>query len=278
MTEDILFVLGIELSGDCAPCCPALMLSADGRVVRGSIPFARAATESALAWHATEGAVVPKHRTLQSVSLLSAERVIRPDRILRRATGLIGAPDRHAILKLQSSDGPVWIPALLLLSSVFARNGRLADLISQHGALDFVIRPGARSKEGSVRINVGRSIPMAQITDDELRLLAWLAVDKRARSSWDSVYQNAWSQRRLDWSLPDVALTAWAWGIEVAGGLLATQLRGVRLCVEHRIEQIVAVQGDRSRVVRGRADGDSVFSFGVPESAPPRFDGLPMIF
>lgn len=244
MGSDVLFVLGIELSRDRPPTCPALMRDEDDRVYRESIPFSRAAAESPLVWHAQQGPLTPKHRIISAASLMAAERVIRPDRLLQKATGLIGAPGQHALFALRSKDGPVWVPALLLLASVFARNARLSDLLFGFGGIDAAVRPGTRSRDGSIDLHLEGAAPLPLMGGDELRILAWLAIDRRARGAWDSVYQNAWGQGRIDWSPPDVALSAWAWGIEVGGGLLATQLRGVRLCVDHRIERVVALQGE----------------------------------
>lgn len=278
MSSDVLFVLGIELSRDHLPTCPAFMLGKDDRVYRESISFSRAAAENPLVWHAKHGPSTPKHRVISNASLLAAERVIRPDRLLRKATGLMGAPGQHTLFALRSTDGPVWVPALLLLATVFARNARLSELLYHFGGIDAVVRPGARSRDGSVDLHVGGAAPLPLMGNDELRILAWLALDKRARGSWDSVYQNAWGQGRLDWSPPDIALSAWAWGIEVAGGLLATQLRGVRLCIDHRIERVIAIQGEGRRVVTGRGDGESTFSFGAPAGAIRRPDGLPIVF
>ncbi len=271
MAFDLLWALGIELSPDGPPLVPALILDHDDHIKRAPLSFLAATESPPLAWHAQRGLIETKHRRFSTSALAQARALPAPGRLLRRSLGFIGVTDQHVIYEMQTDAGTLWIPALTLISALFGSTRFLAERLLLHGSVNRLIRPGTRSRSGTINLELGESPWGGRISNECVRTIAWLATDRGARHSFDSVYHYAWSQGRIAFDLPDCLIDGWAWGIEDRDGLLVTNIRGLRVTFPGAISDIRVRVGSIQMLVAGRGAEDEVFSFGTrtPERTNP---------
>lgn len=158
--------------------------------------------------------------TIDDLSRL--DRLINPGELaaqLRREL----ANTRHAIFALEMEEGRIYIPAILLLRELWLWSAPAQELLLTPHSLDLHI--GRRCvKDGKAFSSATTDFcPRSRGVTDKRRL-AWLAQSEDARRSWRSVLTFA-NQGKLDVLLPRASLRGWAWGIDLAPGLLVNSIQ-----------------------------------------------------
>jgi len=131
----------------------------------------------------------------------------------------------HAIYAADSEQGRIFIPALLLIESLWFLSPDAVRALLTPNSLDvFISIP--RVVKDQRTIAVGSEVIANPPSETVLRRLAWLAERADARFSWGSVLTNAY-RNRLDLTLPKAELSGWVWGVRLPSGLLACELQSV---------------------------------------------------
>ena len=257
-----LWLDGVDVAADGQPQLRAL--HANGRSVRVVHRCLRDALE-------TPVAVIPKaweqrRRTdavsFRDVSLATAEPLRCAGAWRRRALPGTGTSDRHAVYKTAASSRHLYFPAFLLMQVLFARSARIASILFRPLALDFMVKAGAVLRNRTIELEVGRDWPVTLMTDDSVRMLAWLAVATDARHSWASIHRHAYERGHLALVLPDVLISGWGWGVEHGDDLIVASVAGARVTYPYAVDRVVVTRRGARREVEGRGFADSWTSFG----------------
>lgn len=201
-----------------------------GRVERCSVPAAallsrRAFEPSARAFSKLSSGVVRMDR----VALERMSPLLTPGEVIGR---LVPAARKttHDIFKADTEDGPVFIPAMLLIKALWAwSDSVLSELLTPNSADSNFGRLVER--DGRWEVRASHAIATLQPNDLVLRRAAWIGTDERARQSWQSVLGFA-MRTRLGLALPIGELKCKAWGIHTEAGLLACELLGPHIRFE----------------------------------------------
>ena len=258
---------GVNVAANGQPQLRAL--HANGRSVRVVHHCLRDALEA-------PAAVIPRaweqrRRTsavhFRDVSLATAELLRCPGAWRSRALPGTGTSDRHAVYKTAASSCHLYFPAFVLMQLLFARSARIASILFRPFALDFMVKVGAVLQNRIIELEVGRDWPATLMTDDSLRMLAWLAVAADARRSWTSIHRNAYERGHLALVLPDVLISGWAWGVEHGDDLVVASVAGARVTYPYAVDWVSVTRRGARREVEGRGFADSWTSFGRRQEA-----------
>lgn len=129
---------------------------------------------------------------------------------------------RHAIYRFQTNEGRIYIPAMLLLRELWLWSEPALNLLLTPHSLDLYV--GRRCVDnGKAYSSVDKVFCSTGHGVKTQRRMAWLSQSEDARRSWRSVLTFA-HQGKLDVLLPQASLRGWAWGIDLAPGLLVNRI------------------------------------------------------
>lgn len=129
---------------------------------------------------------------------------------------------RHDLYVGYSGDMPIYIPGTLLIRTLWLWSSRLLPTLMTPNSLSLYLgNPASMADTRLIKVIGGLST--MQSTDTHLRRVAWLGLDASARGSWSSVLTAAYNGR-LSLRLPHARMSASAWGVQVAGGVLVCEL------------------------------------------------------
>lgn len=149
------------------------------------------------------------------------DKLIRPGELARQLHPAL-AKTRHAIYVFETEGCRIYIPAVLLLRELWLWSAPAQKLLLTPHALDLYV--GRRIVTDGQAFSSASSefCPCNRGLTDKRRL-AWISQSEDARRSWRSVLTFA-SQGELGVSLPKASLSGWAWGIDLAPGLLVNSI------------------------------------------------------
>lgn len=128
----------------------------------------------------------------------------------------------HVIYVGYSGETPIYFPAALLIRTLWLWSDWVLPTLLTPNSLSLYLGQ-AQAEESKYVVQVIGGLSYGRVTETHLRRVAWLGLDAHARESWNSVLTSAY-QGRLSLRLPHARLSTWAWGIRVAGGVLACEL------------------------------------------------------
>lgn len=173
-----------------------------------------------------------------------AERLLEPEKLVRRIVPRCSAKRRHAIFKMP---GPttVYIPAFLMIQLLFRQSIEIASrLWVPNGAA--MLCHGIR-EDDTMKVVAHRRIGK-KLSPAEFRTLAWLNAREDARRSYASVLRYA-RAGEINLDLPDFRLSAWVWGIELDCGIFCAELNGTDLHLPIGTSEILARQGSKEELI-----------------------------
>lgn len=153
--------------------------------------------------------------------LASLSPLVDPTDVLKGLHPRLQEAD-HAIYVGYAGDTPIYIPAALLIRALWLWSDWVLPALLTPNSLSLYLGQGQAGKAKYVAQVIG-GLSYWRVTETHLRRVAWLGLDAHARESWSSVLTSAY-QGRLSLRLPHARLSTWAWGMRVAGGVLACEL------------------------------------------------------
>ena len=135
-----------------------------------------------------------------------------------------GDLSRHAVYVAPGPDGPIFVPALLLLQELWCWTESAQEALLIPNSLALSVRL-VKSSAGHV-VEVGGPMAKLGVSDTSLRRVTWLAQSVDAQESWSSVLTSA-HRGEIRLRLPHASLNAWVDGVQLESGVLAYALSAV---------------------------------------------------
>jgi len=159
--------------------------------------------------------------------LSKAELLMFPEEIIGKFVPDNMRSLHHAIYKMGDEERPVYVPAFLLIRSLFTGSKLLDRCLMWPGAVDLL---GINMPESDEVYIKGSSLMRTlDMTGRFSRLMAWMLTRKDARKAHASVLEFA-RYGKIDMELPEISISGWARGIEVGKGILAVSLNALDIC------------------------------------------------
>jgi hypothetical protein len=185
---------------------------------------------------------------LNNANLAFSEELVNPSELIKRAIPGIPASSDHLIYKIDG-ETPVYIPALLLIRSLYMGDKRLNRAVLMPNGIDLLAQRVGEAENPKIvfRRNVYQN-PSGHI----VRTIAWLLSSHTARLSHASVLAAA-REGRIALRNAEVMLTGWVRGIDLDGvGLLAYALGSAQLNYPVPYEEILVQVGSKEYVHQAR--------------------------
>ena len=173
------------------------------------------------------------------------ERLIKPGHLTTKLVPGLRC-NNHAVTVIRADRGIIYVPMLLWIQELWMRSLTWVKAILTPQALDINVPIVEETAEHFLC----RASPLfvgARLSEDKLRRIAWLAINRDARKSWNSVLTFA-HDGRLDMKLPPARISGWVWGQRVDTGIVACELRAVEMDFELPSRDIVIQVGARRYV------------------------------
>lgn len=130
------------------------------------------------------------------------------------------------LLKYATEQGAIFIPTAELVRFLFACNKTMANALMVPGSLMTLHQQQAFEFGKPLHLSFSGDMPLRLLSQSFVQEFAWLAYDKSARTSWESVYAETVGKSYVSFVPPDIPNSTWTFrGIEHNGTWLVLELQ-----------------------------------------------------
>jgi hypothetical protein len=130
------------------------------------------------------------------------------------------------LLKYATEQGVIFIPTAELMRFLFACNKTMANALMVPGSLMTLHQQQAFESGKPLHLSFSGDMPLRLLSQSFVQEFAWLAYDKSARTSWESVYAETVGKSHVSFVPPDIPNSTWTFrGIEHNGTWLVLELQ-----------------------------------------------------
>jgi hypothetical protein len=132
------------------------------------------------------------------------------------------------LLRYQTAEGKILIPALELIRGLFLQNRLLANAMMRPAYINMLFHPDLPGYRSNLTLRFSRAVPANCLSDQFAREFAWLALDESARQSWDSIYLGTIGNPYVAFNPPRILNSVWKFiGVRHKGSWLVQELLSV---------------------------------------------------
>jgi hypothetical protein len=130
------------------------------------------------------------------------------------------------LLRYVTEQGVIYIPTAELVRFLFAHNKTMANALMLPGSLLTLHQQQMFVLGEPLHLRFSGDMPLRLLSQQFVQEFAWLAYDKSARASWESVYAQTVGKPYISFTPPDIPNSTWTFrGIELDGTWLILELQ-----------------------------------------------------
>jgi hypothetical protein len=130
------------------------------------------------------------------------------------------------LLKYVTEQGVIYIPTAELVRFLFAHNKTMANALMLPGCLMTLHQQQWIEPNEPLHLSFSSDMPVRLLNQRFVQEFAWLAYDRTARPSWESVYAQTVGKPYVSLAPPDIPNSTWTFrGIELDGAWLVLELQ-----------------------------------------------------